>query len=80
MHFGHSAFARRCAELRGFAAEFRSTVEQTVGENPIGKALALRPDIPVNNTDDDIFSGSCMRSCAGRTAQLLPNSARRIQA
>ena len=42
---------------------------------PIGEALALRPDTRVNNTDDDIFSCSCMRSCAGWTAQLIPKTA-----
>ena len=42
----------------------------------VGEALALRPDTRVNNTDDDIFAGSGMRFCAGRTAQLIPKAAR----
>ena len=42
----------------------------------VGEAFALRPDTGVNNTDNDIFSGSGMRSCASWTAQLIPKAAR----
>src|SRR5215475_7859026 len=42
----------------------------------VGETFALRPDTGVNNTDNDIFSGSVMRSRASRTAQLVPQAAR----
>jgi len=38
----------------------------------VGETLASRPDTRVDNTDNDIFSGSVMRFRAGRTAQLIP--------
>src|SRR5262245_25760368 len=53
-----------------------ATAKRIIDELPIGiaigKTLALGPDTRINNTDDDIFSCACMRSCAGWTAQLIP--------
>jgi hypothetical protein len=69
---------------RAFLASAMATAKRLIDEFsirvPVGEALALRPDTRVDNADGDIFAGSGMRSCASRTAQLLPNSARCIQA
>src|SRR5262245_6111133 len=64
------------AVLASAMATAKRLVDQFSLRVAVGEAFALRPDTRVNNTDDDIFSGSVMRSRASRTAQLLPQAAR----
>src|SRR5262245_59043705 len=63
------------AVLASAMATGKRLVDQLSLRVAVGETLALRPDTRVNNTDNDIFAGSLMRSRASRTAQLIPKIA-----
>src|SRR5262249_12568169 len=63
------------AVLASAMATAKRLVDQFSLRVAVGEAFALRPDTRVNNTDNDVFSGSVMRSRASRTAQLIPQAA-----